>query len=143
TAKIWGYKMSRKLRESFAGHPSANDTDLIQSSPLPRTIFDQFSTGYKTRVPAGNRFTVSVPFKEFFPAFLLRIFAIKDFEPSAALSLFDVGTEFVLGNHTFQIQFTDPLKERRAGSVNVVGVFQWRMSRHLRQRPLKLLLAIH
>src|SRR5438128_10347095 len=39
------------------------------------------------------------------PSFLLRVFGVEDFEPSAVLSLRDVRPELLLGNDALQVQF--------------------------------------
>ena len=61
-------------------------------------------------MPTCNRLTVPLTLKQFLSAVLLRISAIQNLEPSAVLSLRDVGCGFLLGNDTLQIQFADSLK---------------------------------
>ena len=46
-----------------------------------------------------------VPLKQFLTPVLLRIFPIQNLEPRTLLSLCDVGSRFLLGNDTLQIQF--------------------------------------
>src|SRR5438132_6288663 len=41
-------------------------------------------------MPAGSRFTVPVPLKQFFASFPLRIFGVENLEPSALFALRDI-----------------------------------------------------
>jgi len=61
-------------------------------------------------MPTCNRFLMSLPLKQFLSPVLLRIFAIENLEPSAVLSLCDVGAELLLRNDALQVQFADSLK---------------------------------
>src|SRR5438067_1102081 len=56
-------------------------------------------------MPTCNRFLMSLPLEQFFSAVLLGIFPIQNLEPSAVLSLCDVGCRFLLGNDALQVQF--------------------------------------
>ena len=73
---------------------------------LPSECF----TSENASVPSGNRLIMALTLKQFFPTLHLRIFPIKNLEPSAVLSLCDVRAELVLGNDALQIQFADSLK---------------------------------
>jgi hypothetical protein len=46
----------------------------------------------------------------------------QNLEPSALLAIRDVRREFVLGDDSLQIQFTNSLEQRDAGAVNVIHV---------------------
>src|SRR3989442_7462299 len=67
-------------------------------------IFFQLCASKRTRMPARNRLTVSLPLEQFLSAVLLGIFSIQNLEPCALLSLRDVRPELLLGNDAFQIQ---------------------------------------
>ncbi len=67
-------------------------------------------TSENASVPTCDRLTVPLPLKQFLSAVLLRIFPIQNLEPSAVLSLRDVGCRFLLGNDALQVQFADSLK---------------------------------
>ena len=77
-------------------------------------------------MPSRDRFAVALAFKQFFTPVFLRIFPIQNLEPSAVLSLCDVGLRFVLGNDALQIQFANSLKQCSPAAVNVLGIFQRR-----------------
>src|SRR5438552_8273997 len=55
-------------------------------------------TSESANMPTCNRFLVSLPLEQFFSAVLLGIFPIQNLEPSAVLSLCDVGCRSLLGN---------------------------------------------
>jgi hypothetical protein len=60
-------------------------------------------------MPAGSGLTLTFALKQFFPTFHLRIIAIPNLEPRAALPIRDVRPEAVLGYNPFQIHFADTL----------------------------------
>src|SRR5947208_3762612 len=93
-------------------------------------------------MPTCNRFAVPLTFKQFLSAVLLRIFSIQNLEPSAVLSLRDVGCRFLLGNDALQVQFADSLKQGSPAAVNVFGIFQQRIRRPC-QPPPKFLFAVY
>src|SRR2546429_3686689 len=97
-------------------------------------------TSESANMPTCNRFLMSLPLEQFFSAVLLGIFPIQNLEPSAVLSLRDVGCRFLLGNDALQIQFADSLKQRHPAAINVLGIFQ--RSAGPCQQPPKLLFAI-
>ena len=61
-------------------------------------------------MPAGSKFTVPVPLKQFFASFPLRIFGVENLEPSALFALRDIWAKLLLGNDALQVQFADSLK---------------------------------
>src|SRR5207253_3121995 len=60
-------------------------------------------TSESARMPTCNRLVMPLTLKQFFPTLHLRIFPIQNLEPSAVLSLCDVGCRFLLGNDALQI----------------------------------------
>src|SRR5438876_1779614 len=84
------------------GKPSASAEFLISmtSQFWHRILRFQFRSGTRqiTQMPAWNRLTVALSFKQFFTPVLLRIFPIENLEPSAVLALPDVRPELLLGN---------------------------------------------
>src|SRR5206468_475861 len=64
-------------------------------------------TNESAHMPTCNRFLMSLPLEQFFSAVLLGIFPIQNLEPSAVLSLCDVGCRFLLGNNALQVMLTN------------------------------------
>ena len=64
-------------------------------------------TSESANIPTCNRFLMSLPLEQFFSAVLLGIFPIQNLEPSAVLSLCDVGCRFLLGNNALQVMLTN------------------------------------
>src|SRR5437899_10029655 len=89
-------------------------------------------------MPARNRLTVPLSFKQFLSAVLLRIFPIQNLEPRTLLSLRDVTPELLLGNDALQVQFASTLKQGSPAVINVLGIFQQRIRRAC-QHPTSLL----
>ena len=86
-------------------------------------------------MPTCNRFLMTLTLEQFFSAVLLRIFPIQNLEPSAVLSLRDVGCRFLLGNDALQVQFADSLKQGSPAAFDVLSIFQQRIRRACQQPP--------
>src|SRR5881409_3531152 len=94
-------------------------------------------------MPARNWLTVAFTFKQFFTAFLLRIFPIPNLVPRTLLSPRDVRTGFVFRYHALQIQFANTLKQRSPRALYVLHISQRRCGRGLCQQATKFLLAVY
>ena len=99
-------------------------------------------TSESANMPTCNRFLMSLPLEQFFSAVLLGIFPIQNLEPSAVLSLCDVGCRFLLGYNALQIQFADTFKQRSPRTIYVLRISQPKRRRGLCQQPPKFLLAV-
>jgi len=83
-----------------------------------------------------------VTLKQFFASLLLRICAIKNLDPGAALAIRDIRSELVLGDDSFQVQLADALKQGGSRVVNVINIFQSRTRWNPIQQTPKLLLSV-
>jgi hypothetical protein len=68
-------------------------------------------------MPSWYRLLVPVTLKQFLPPLLLRISAVQDLDPGAALALRDIRTELVLGYYSLQVHLADALKEGRKATA--------------------------
>ena len=85
-------------------------------------------------MPTCNRLTVTLTFKQFFSAVLLRIFPIQNFVPR------DVRAKFLLGHNALQIQFG--LAENKAVPQPSMYSVIFQRSAGPCQQPPKFLLAV-
>ena len=81
----------------------------------------RFGARYSAAMPSRDWLLVSFPLKQFFTAPLLRISAIQNLDPGAALALCDVRAELVVGDDSLQVQLANLLKQ---GTPRVVEVRQ-------------------